>query len=380
MILKALKYTRFEGEPREWSIVGKKDAVNNSFAYFGNFNLLVGKNASGKSRTLDVIRKIANLFSGRIILNEAVYSSEKFELIFEKEDIKYEYLLNFKDRKVIDECLTVNGEIVLDRKKGYLKNLSDGQQLDFDIDPSHLAINATVADKPLFESFLIWGKLFKNFLFSSHSEKNFLAKDLTKIEDEDQDIEDTSVLIYAFHNGYESFGDDFVNEIKSGMSELGYPGITNIGIQSTKQGYGIYIEEDGRYQVSQREMAQGMFRILSLLIQLTFVRMGKRSICVLIDDVGEGLDYERSKGLIDLLIKKIGYTNIQFFMTSNDRYVMNKIPLRYWTVIDRVRSQSVFYNYENSKENFDDFKYTGLNNFDFLTSDFYSKGFGNIEE
>ena len=71
---------------------------------------------------------------------------------------------------------------------------------------------------------------------------------------------------------------------------------------------------------------------------------------------------------------------MQFFMTSNDRHVMNQISLKYWSVISRDRTKSIFYDYQNSKETFDDFKYTGLNNFDFLTTDFYKEGFGIIDD
>jgi hypothetical protein len=41
------------------------------------------------------------------------------------------------------------------------------------------------------------------------------------------------------------------------------------------------------------------------------------------------------------------------------------------------------HNTHNSKEIFDDFKFTGLNNFDFFATQFYIEGFGdeeNIEE
>lgn len=54
--------------PREWSIVGR----DGGYAYFENINLLVGKNASGKSRSLNVIREIAGLFSGRTDLNDVL--------------------------------------------------------------------------------------------------------------------------------------------------------------------------------------------------------------------------------------------------------------------------------------------------------------------
>ncbi len=122
-------------------------------------------------------------------------------------------------------------------------------------------------------------------------------------------------------------------------------------------------------------MSQGMFRALTFFIQLTFACMSNYSLCVLFDDIGEGLDYDRARDFISIFIKKVNNSNMQFLMTTNDRNVMNKIPLKYWTVIDRKKDESIFYNYNNSKDIFEDFRYTGLNNFDFLATDFYKKGF-----
>lgn len=381
MILKALKYTRYAGEAHEWSIVGKEDETNNSYAYFGNINLLVGKNAAGKSRALDAIRQISNLFAGRIGLEEVPYSTEKFELMFEEGDVQYEYLLDFKKRIIIDEKLTIGKTLVLDRSKGLLKDTSIGRDILANIKDTTLAATLTDEEgKPIFAPLVSWGGALRNFLFSNQQEKNRLARDYKMIEKEDQDIEDTSILVHTFYKGKEEFGESFISEIKADMQDLGY-NITNVDIQQTKRGYGICVEEDGKYIVSQREMSQGMFRTLSLFIQLIYVRLSKQSLCVLVDDMGEGLDYDRSKGLVNIFIKKLNQPNIQFFLTTNDRYVMNKVPLRYWTVIDRDKSsRSVFYNYENSKDVFEDFRYTGLNNFDFFTTDFYSKGFGNMED
>jgi len=58
----------------------------------------------------------------------------------------------------------------------------------------------------------------------------------------------------------------------------------------------------------------------------------------LIDDIGEGLDYERSKKLIDLIIQKAKKYAVQLIMTTNDRFVINKTPLEYWLVIKREKN------------------------------------------
>ena len=62
-------------------------------------------------------------------------------------------------------------------------------------------------------------------------------------------------------------------------------------------------------------------------------------------------------------------------MTTNDRPVMNNIALEYWQAIERVSKKSLFYNYKNAKDIFDEYKYSGLSNFDFLATGFYSTGF-----
>ncbi|MDR1882586.1 MAG: ATP-binding protein [Prevotella sp.] len=375
MILSALKYTRHAGEPREWSIEGN----GGDYAYFGNINLLVGKNASGKSRTLNVIREIAGLLSGRMDLKSAVSPSELFELTFtESNNDSYKYTLAFKGRVVTDEVLTLDNKVLLDRVKKILPD-SRGENIPFEVAGFQTAIALHDArGKPYFGNLVSWGESLKNYLFADSPEKNRLVKDCIRMDGDDHDTDDPDVPAYTFLKGRELFGEAFISELIAGMQYLGYF-ISGIDVQETRGGFGLFVEE-GEYTVSQCEMSQGMFRALSLLVMLGYARLSGASLCLLIDDMGEGLDFENSKKMMDLVIKKVNKSNIQFFMTTNDRHAMNRIPLRYWSVIGRESNRSIFYDYTNSKETFDDFKYTGLNNFDFLATDFFKKGFGVMDE
>lgn len=375
MILSALKYTRHIGEPREWGIVGPQ----NNYAYFDNLNLLVGKNASGKSRTLNVIRQIASLLSSKIDLKNTVSSSEEYELIFNENGSRYKYILSFRNRVVSNEILTLNDKVLLDRSKDVLLD-TNGVNVAFDVLDNELCVVLKdTENNPYFNDLVKWGNSLRNYLFANQFEKNHMVKDYTRIEGDDQNIDDPDVLLHTFYKGRELFGEKYISDIITGMAVLGY-NISDIDIQETKGGYGICIEEEGEYLVSQLEMSQGMFRALSLFILLIYARMSDLSVCLLIDDMGEGLDFDSSKRMMDVFVKKVNKTNIQFFMTTNDRHVMNHISLCFWTVIDREAGKSIFYDYKNSKEIFEDFKYTGLNNFDFLATDFYRKGFGVIDD
>jgi hypothetical protein len=129
--------------------------------------------------------------------------------------------------------------------------------------------------------------------------------------------------------------------------------------------------------VDQFEMSQGMFRALSILIQVNYAGMAHQSYCILIDDIGEGLDFDRSTRLIELLREKALESSFQLIMATNDRFVMDRVPLEEWSVLQRHGGHVRVLNYANSRELFEDFKFTGLSNFSFLETDFAK---GPIEE
>lgn len=381
MILEAIKYTRLKGQPKEWTVVGRDGGL----VHFGNINLLIGKNAAGKSRTLSVIREISGLFAGVVKLPKTPYDDEEFYLVFKDEDDSYEYYLLFENRQVITETLKYNEQEILNRtgEKGTIFSTISGKTESFTLDTQFLS--TTLHDKetyPRLEKLYRWSKtLATGGAFTNQFEKSYSLDNLSELEQIKEISANSPIsLMHSFFVGKQMFGDEFVNNIKKDMSVLQYP-IEFIDIREGRSGYAIYVkEEELDAMTSQKEMSQGMFRTLAFIIRLNLALLSKISVCVLVDDMGEGLDFDRSKLLIDLLIKNINKSNIQMFITTNDRYIMNKLPLKYWSVIERSPKKSVFYNYQNSKDVFDDFKYTGLSNFDFLATDFYLHGFSGTEE
>jgi len=73
------------------------------------------------------------------------------------------------------------------------------------------------------------------------------------------------------------------------------------------------------------------------------------------------------------LISKVEGTQMQLIMSTNDQFVMDAVPLKYWLVIQRSTGKAKIYNYINNKKLFDSFKFTGLGNFDFFSSNYYLK-------
>ena len=58
----------------------------------------------------------------------------------------------------------------------------------------------------------------------------------------------------------------------------------------------LYVQEDGLKSVTEQlEISQGMFRALSLFIQINYAILSDQPSCIIIDDIGEGLDFQRSR-------------------------------------------------------------------------------------
>jgi hypothetical protein len=91
---------------------------------------------------------------------------------------------------------------------------------------------------------------------------------------------------------------------------------------------------------------------------------------IIVDDLCEGMDYERASKLGKYIYDTLESKNIQFIATSNDSFLMNAVDVKYWNILHREGNKIHSYNVTNSKEKFDKFKKTVLNNFDLFSSDF----------
>lgn len=379
MILEFFKYIREEGKPNQWGIEGK----DGDLVRFDNINLFVGKNAVGKSRTLSALCEIATLLSLKKPVSDLKFKDSKYHLILKEDNVTYEYSISIENRLITEEILRVKGVEKYNRTKNiiYSQTSHKFDKLDISATDPITSIQDKDDEYPYIPEIFEWSNALKNYAFTNQYEKNHLIKDKEDLESS-KIIDDFSPdnVIKLFFKGKNRFGQPFIDTIISDLHDIGYD-VTNIDLLKNKLGIGISVQEEELSEPTlQLDMSQGMFRALSFLIQMEFALLSKISVCLLIDDLGEGLDYSRSKSLIDILIYKVNNSDIQIFITSNDRYIMNKIPLRYWSVIERKQNISIFHNYHNARDIFDDFKYTGLNNFDFLATDFYLQGFKDEQE
>jgi len=369
MKLKSLYYIEHKGTPAEWEL--KEFQLH-------DIDLFVAKNATGKSRTLSVINSLSLLLSKNIKFSNCLFSAT-----FEDNDDTIEYLIEFATQSIKQERLTKNEQVLISRNEsGDASIWYEGLQKDVS---TRLPLNDIAIlrkdqiQHPYLTILTDWGLNSVQYQFGSGmgKETQTVFQNNPNGIIEEPDLKNGELVIHRFKVGVELFGKSFIESIKIDMEILGYflddIKLGNSDIPATNAKC-IYVKEkDINNYIIQQQLSQGMFRALSLLINIAYIQFKELKGCILIDDIGEGLDFDRSSALIKMLVKKSKNSFTQLFMTTNDRYVMNEVSLDYWNVIVRDNQVCHIINKDNSEELFDEFRFTGLNNFDFLSMDFYQK-------
>jgi AAA15 family ATPase/GTPase len=374
MSLIKFSYSEFENDPRYWEI---------SDVTFESINLVVGKNSAGKSRLLTVINSLAQILTG----HQTPFASGEFSALIRLKDCNFLYEIGFRDGGVLREALVVDGIDKLlreDNGTGKIWYDKEGKFLDF-----KLPFNAVAAvnrrdeiQHPYLIELHHWASNVIKYSFGTDFGRTQVL-DLSIVDklfnnSTPSKINDTNDLVGTYSAAFLEYQDDYDRAIIDDMEKLGYS-LTDIGSDNLQSfaafpiaALGIFtVEKELGFKNPQMHMSQGMFRALALVIHLNQCIFSKEQKLILVDDIGEGLDFERSIAIIHLLIDKAKNNNLQLIMTSNDRFVMNEIPLDYWAVLKRKGNVVKMFNLHNSEDQFNKFKYLGLNNFEFFASDFF---------
>lgn len=389
MLLKNLDYVEFVNNPKFWHLEKME---------FGQINLIVGKNSSGKSRVLSVINILAKLLGGSI---QAQFDNGTWDVTFNRlkglSNEEQRYRLSLKNSGIAYENLIIKDQSVLERDangEGFVTKRKSGDKVKYKVSQNQLmaVVRRDEYQHPQLDALYSWGKSLCFYRFGSEFGKN-VATALTPLTNQESLIqlsnlsEDPST---TFQTTERRFGRTYVELILEDMESLGYPcedislcpipgisfgGPTPLILQVKEKNLPCY--------TTQQDMSQGMYRAFALFTHINANILWTQSSMVgrtpqlgdspmiVIDDIGEGLDHTRARKLINLLIEKAKNNNIQLIMSSNDRYVMNDVPLEYWNVLHRTESTVKSFNYANSKEKFDEFEFSGLSNFDFFASEYF---------
>lgn len=361
MFLQKINYSELEGEPKYWKI---RD-VN-----FGPLNLIVGLNATGKTRLISVISGLAK------ILVKELKVDGNWEVDFKNLDNNeiLNFTLQIKNNTVIKEEIAQGGKKLLERneEKGLLWSFRDNKRIEI-FPPKNeltLSIRRDTKEFPFFEELINWAENFHGYTFTN-ARPNVIAIPATPAAI----LEDLNAVPFLLE---EALKDSIVRDcIIKDFCDIGYPiremRVTSKLIPNVPPNLKLVEiqEADLSCPTEQFAMSQGMFRAFSIVVITEYILKMNKYCTVAIDDLGEGLDYERSTKIINLLFDKIKGSKIQLIVTSNDRFLINASNMKYLNVLERQGHVVDSFNYVNSKEKFEEFESMGLNIFDFFSAKMY---------
>ncbi len=332
-------------------------------------DVIVGLNATGKTRVHNLISNLASIWK-----QKSKYDGQ-WEIVFSRANNSnktYEYELSINNSKIQTELIKDDGEKVLNRNlsKGKIYSKKDLKWHEFSPPDDELTANTRrdLEHYPFIEDFINWAKQLKGYSFSG------LQASFVKIPDKSERLlDDLEAVPYILADCLQ---DSKIKEnIILNMDYIGYP-IEDIKVSKehlSASPQNVYVvnlkEKDLNSYTQQKNISQGMYRALSLIVIIEYILKYDKYKTILIDDLGEGLDFDRSSKLTNLLLKKTENSDIQLIISSNDRFLINSVDMKNINFLIREGPVVTAYNYKNNKELFDRFMISGLNNFDFFNTD-----------
>lgn len=359
MRIKSLRYSENHEKPDYWQI---------GELVFGDFNMIVGRNATGKTRLMNLLKHLANMVAGRSnnLLNG------KWQIEFLRSDSKaFSYELTIDGQRVIHETIVIAGQNRLNRNEQHATIYSDDQKRNQEIEPpsDRLIVHARRDTKeyPFLEDLYEWGKHYHAFGFSEASPSVLRGG---KFDATRNHLDQLSV---APHLLAES---DLAGDVVSDMSRLAYR-LESLKTSNIMSVDGVLApvlsvrEANVACELLQYSLSAGMHRALCVLIVFEHLLRQDEPCTFALDDIGEGLDYERSAALINVLQEKAQNSKIQVFLTSNNRHLLNAVDVMRWNILERDGHEVTSYNSSNSQQYFEYFDSTGLSNFELFVDELY---------
>ena len=322
-------------------------------------NLLVGKNASGKTRTIRALQNVTNFLQMKPIAFET--TDFKTRLTFENGqngNQKIVYAFEIGKGKVIAEQLTVNGNVLI--KRTAEKTVFYGAPINPPTEKMVVQVRRDRAAYPEVEALMEWAE-------------GVIAISCSNINPFTVILGSTINIVnpLPFSTMVETLTTKEKKKVLETAKRLGYDVKDMTTVKSNSEMKFVAVNE--RYvksAIMDFQLSSGMMRVLYILCFLEYMKHEAKHSLLLIDDLGEGLDYNRATLLGKRVFEACEDEHVQLMASSNDSFLMDVVDISKWQILRRKNSKLAALNQTNSPKLFDSFRMTGLSNFDLFASDY----------
>lgn len=327
---------------------------------FEGLNLIAGRNAVGKSKTLNAIVLFANFLKGDVNAAPPTHWCKVEFMTDDNTILTYGY--EYKDNLITDETLYRSKDKIISRNKDH--TFIGKTEVYPPANKLCVQSQRDTKNYPEFESIMQWAEKLKGYSFSElSSTKSYYIPSMFNEKIDFSDILET------FDKNEEK--KSFVIEK---MKELNYE-IEKIELFRISDKYSIaLIKEHGvNTPLYSALLSNGMLRVLYIFAYMAYLSTEQGARTLLVDDLGEGLDFSRSSKLSKIIFDYCEAHDIQLIVTSNDNFLMNAVNLDYWVILQRDGEHTTGISKKTHPEMFQKFRKMGLNNFDMLSTDFIER-------
>jgi energy-coupling factor transporter ATP-binding protein EcfA2 len=322
-------------------------------------NLIVGKNGTGKTRTLYHIDLLVKMIAQKRDIAWGGQWIAEFKT-HSNEILKYE-LSTKASGEVSLERLFRDGRILLERHlTGECEIFSETTRKieSFTPPPNELALYSRrdIRAFAYIEKIIEWANSSFGFRFGNISPDHHEFDLLTAVQD--------------IPNLFAELNTNSKTKIVDEFNKIGF-NISDIKSQNRASNTILYVHERGIDKpIPHTRLSQGMMRALSLMIFVEYLISRKNPATIIVDDLGEGLDYIRAKDLGQFIFTECKNNEVQLIATTNDNFLMNVVDIDYWNVLIRDGKTVKGINIINHPEIFEDFRFEGTSNFNFFASSY----------
>ncbi len=325
----------------------------------GQTNLIVGKNSTGKTRSLDSLLTVKRILDQTLEINDLKPLDSELILSHNGDEIKFAFATSGK--QIVREVLNINGKDIISRDGAHAE--INGETVNPPADKLMIHVRRDTTKYPIIEDIIGWAE--KMIV------RSFIDTDSPSNEE--------------LFNIVAQFSDDMKQHIVSMANEVGFP-LTMIdtfenafGIDAEKINpanleifkYIMFQEQGIPHLLLFDELSNGMQRTILLFIFIELLINSSIPALVAIDDLGEGLDFIRATKVGKKLFETCQKADVQLIATSNEEFMMNIVDINHWNVLVRDGQTVRSITSSSAPEIFEDFSYSGLSNFDFFTSDIF---------
>ena len=332
-------------------------------------NLLVGKNASGKTRTIRAMQNVTNFLQMKsIVLGETSFKTKLTFVKPQQDGWCLVYLFEVVNGKVLSEQLTVNGRILI--KRDSEKAVFMGQTINPPTERLVVQVRRDRDAYPEVEALMEWAE---GVIFISCSNINLFTLILSNAT--------PIVNPLPFSTLVDSLTKDDKKAVIAFAKRLGYEVKDMTTVNAVGEMRLVVVNE--RYvkePIMEFQLSSGMMRVLYILCFLEYVKHEAKHSLLLIDDLGEGLDYMRASLLGKKVFDECDNEQLQMIASSNDSFMMDVVDISKWQIVRRKNSKLVVLNQTNWPGLFDAFRMTGLSNFDLFSSDYIDNYLARVAE